>query len=517
MSRLTAEHLDSLTPNDVVVTDTAPGPNSDPTAGTALGRSRAPEAPSLADPDHPLVTIGDSLTHGVTSGAVYRTELSWPALAALALGQKLGPADFAVPSYRGPLGGLPLNIEGLLRKLQAKFGNDLSMFEKLEFPIVLQRLLDGNEDYWERGDGSKPAPTGTRWSNLGIYGWDLRDALESCAGRAVEMTSEPAHDGFFGATPDHDNDIAAASVLAPFGPSATQLSAADSLGAHGGIGTLVVALGSNNALDAVVSKAVKWSGPGFDDLDRKAAFNVWRPTHFAIEFNRLVTSLKKITATRVVLATVPHVTVAPIAKGVNTDPKRRGKKWEDGSRYFPYYCDPWIEEKDFRPDRHRHITHQQARAIDSAIDQYNVTIVDAVRAARKQGRQWFVLDLCGLLDGLAYRRYEKDSKAAADNQWVPYELPKPIEHLDSRFFRSDRSGRLQGGLFGLDGIHPTTSAYGVVAHELLQVLAVAGVTSKPIDFTALLARDTLNSDPPALVNSMLQLIAPFATRFVSRA
>ena len=34
--------------------------------------------------------------------------------------------------------------------------------------------------------------------------------------------------------------------------------------ANGGIDTLVVALGANNALDAVVSKRVSWSGDGFD-------------------------------------------------------------------------------------------------------------------------------------------------------------------------------------------------------------------------------------------------------------
>jgi hypothetical protein len=52
-----------------------------------------------------------------------------------------------------------------------------------------------------------------------------------------------------------------------------------------------------------------------------------------------------------------------------------------------------------------HITSQQARAIDSAIDQYNDAITDQVRAARQAGKDWYLLDVAGLLDRLAARRY----------------------------------------------------------------------------------------------------------------
>jgi hypothetical protein len=117
-------------------------------------------------------------------------------------------------------------------------------------------------------------------------------------------------------------------------------------GLDGGIDTLVVALGANNALDSVVSKRVQWSGPDFADLDAKGAYNVWRPTHFAVEYAALVAAVRTIAARRVVLATVPHVTIAPIAKGVN--PEFPGLKWRDASRFFSYYTDPWIEEKEFR-------------------------------------------------------------------------------------------------------------------------------------------------------------------------
>jgi hypothetical protein len=41
------------------------------------------------------------------------------------------------------------------------------------------------------------------------------------------------------------------------------------------------------------------------------------------------------------------------------------------------------------------------------------------------------------------------------------------------------------------------------------------VASPGIDFTQLLAQDTLNSDPPALFTRIFTLLAPFLTRLAS--
>src|SRR4029078_4528928 len=94
---------------------------------------------------------GDSLTHGMSNGAVSDTRLSWPAIVARCLGVNLSGQV-----YEGPLGGLPFNIEGLLRGLQDEFGGRLDGFELLKLPLTLQKLADANEDYWERGGGSLP-------------------------------------------------------------------------------------------------------------------------------------------------------------------------------------------------------------------------------------------------------------------------------------------------------------------------------------------------------------------------
>ena len=147
------------------------------------------------------------------------------------------------------------------------------------------------------------------------------------------------------------------------------------------------------------------------------------------ELDKLVEEIKKIRARHVILGTVPHVTIAPFARGVDT-------KVREGSRYFPYYTLPWINNKDFDPKKHSHLTEQEARAIDSAIDQYNEYIVDAVRQARKEGKDWYVFEAGGLLDRFASRRYIKDP-SARPSWWTPYQLPPEINALspvpDSRF------------------------------------------------------------------------------------
>ena len=106
--------------------------------------------------------------------------------------------------------------------------------------------------------------------------------------------------------------------------------------------------------------------------------------------------------------------------------------------------------------------------------------------------------------------------------WEPYELPDALKALrpapDSRFFASDSNGRATGGLFSLDGIHPTTIAYGLMAQEFMNVMVEAGVTfHRPdgvtprqppveVDWDTLIARDTLISHPPRSLRSDVSLI-----------
>jgi len=483
-------------PETLVLSHEAPPPVA-PDLGMPFTVASDPEAP------HPLVTVGDSLTQGFQHLAVANTDRSWPAL----LAEAMGVDGFRVPTFDGPPAapGLPLNLEALLRRADTITGGRALPAHVVRLLPALFADLWRIKTYWEFGPGAQaPTSADAYYHNLGTLAWDVRDAMSASAGWCQEWisTHRPRRD------PRHlvignSEEIAGAWTLAgPGGPETTQMSAAQAMGADG-VDTLVVALGANNALSSVINMRLLWSGPGYDDpsAKREAGYTVWRPEHFALEYARLAEEIEKVGARHVILATVPHVTVIPLARGVGDKPI--------GSRYFARYvyafvADDQIDEAD------AFLTGQECRWIDSAIDMYNEVIVAHARRARERGLDWRVFDLRALLDRLAYRRYFEDP-SARPRWWSrvgPYPLPEPLAGLipvpDTRFPLADSAGLTQGGLFGLDGVHPTTIGYGIVARELLEIMRAAGVPAAAgaaIDFTRLLERDTFVSDPPGVLGS----------------
>lgn len=504
-------------PGEVNVTDTPREPVTDSTLGV--------EVKATGDggtPRNRLVVVGDSLSHGFQSGAIFHTDLSYPAILAWELGCY---DEFRFPTYPA-YGGIPFNIEFLIADLEHRFGSKISFWES---PLALYRVrqhLAEAEAWWDKGPGSVVPPRDGINHNLGIYGWDLRDALERTADTAAAAWKVP-DDWRLVPLIENADSIAAMRVLDSARDASskglTPLEAAAALGREGteedasgdGIETLIVFLGANNALGSVLSLTVKWSeDDGYDDLKKKAAFNVWRPSHFAAELKLVAEKIREVRARHVIWATVPHVTIAPLARGV-------GGKVRPGSRFFRYYTRPWISDRDFDPaEDHPYLTAEDARAVDSAIDQYNETIVETVRAGRKEGRDWRLLDVCGLLDRLASRRYIEDPQMTPPPWWTPYPLPDELAALspvpDTRFFASGASGRTAGGLVSLDGVHPTTISYGILASEFMKVMSDAGVafydasgalrTNPSVDFKRLLALDSLISSPPASLSPDVALI-----------
>jgi len=365
-----------------------------------------------------------------------------------------------------------------------------------------------------------------RSHNLAIYGWDLRDALSRNADNAAAEQRTDAGHHLVPLIRNADH-IAAGRVLdsarTSGGLAMTPLEAATALSREGtledpegpGIETLIVLLGANNALGSVISLWVHWSGPGYDHLQAKAAYNVWQPQHFAAEWAKVVAAVRRVRARHVIFGTVPHVTIAPVARGV-------GGKVRAGSRYFAYYTRPWIAEDAFDPDEDPCLTADEARAIDSAIDAYNDTIVASVAEARHDGLDWRVMELAGVLDRLAFRRYLDDPQVDRPGWLTPYKLPPALANLDpmpdSRFFASDEDGRVKGGLISLDGIHATTVAYGLMAQEFVWIMQDAGVEFRRgdgvtprtgdvlVDFDRLLERDTLVGHPPKFLDDAVNMI-----------
>jgi len=87
-------------------------PVTDPTVGIDVVPERRGEPP------HRLVAVGDSLSQGFQSGAVFTTDLSYAAVVASELGWG---GQFRHPSYAGR-GGLPFNLGLLARDLEERYG-----------------------------------------------------------------------------------------------------------------------------------------------------------------------------------------------------------------------------------------------------------------------------------------------------------------------------------------------------------------------------------------------------------
>jgi hypothetical protein len=500
-------------PEDVKVTHEPREPKFDPTVGVP------PPSATLHQGVEPapnrLVVIGDSLSHGFQSGAIYNTDISYPAIIA----HELGWSSFRYPVYGGP-GGLPINIEYLLRELEERYGTDVDWWEASRALFRGRQLMDEIEDYYERGPGSRPTANARGINhNLSVFGWDLRDALSQTAATCSKAIKD-ASDAFLIQVVERSGERAALSVYPTAPQDSDVFEAARRLGAEQqsadgdcGIETLIVFLGANNALQAVTTLRVAWSGTGYDDPDANGSYTVWRPDHFAAEYDEVVQRVMAVGARHVIWCTVPHVTIAPIARGI-------GHKLPERSRDFPFYTRPWIDTGSFDPRRDPHITGDQARQVDSAIDQYNVHITEHVAAGRRDGRDWYLLDVAGLLDRLASRRYIEDPNARPP-WWEPYELPATLKALrpvpDSQFLTADgEGGRAKGGLFSLDGVHPTTVGYGLIAQELINVMQLAGVAFRPgsvasaspvaVDFARLIRRDTLINRPPQNLTSGLAML-----------
>jgi len=453
--------------------------------------------------EHRLVAIGDSLTQGFLNGAVDRSEWSFPAQVAGALG--VGDR-FRSPPFGGS-GGIPLNLEWIIRRLGERFGERVGLLEVPAAILQVHRLLNEIEHYWERGPGSLPLPDATLHHNLAVWGYEIADALDLDANFCDAEIPPPRNNWLsLAARPLYRT---ARRVLNPSGVAEyggmSALDVARRLARNGGVENLVVMLGANHALGAMTRLEIRHSSE--EDLNlppHRRNANLFRPEHFKTLYDRLQIAIDDVGAERVFLGTVPHVTIPPVTRGVGVR----------SNGYYEYYTRPWIWDTDFDPERHSALTGEEARTIDAHIDNYNAII----RAAADAAPNRFVIDVGDLLDQLAFRRRSgqvgfrfPDGLVAAlrRNPDLDYLVDDDgFVRLDTRFMRTrtfEGTTRLvQGGLFSLDGMHPTITGYGIVAAGVLRGLREAGAEAEhdDVDWDRILAADTLLNDPLPLLGDL---------------
>lgn len=473
---------------------------------------------------HRLVAIGDSLTQGFMSGAIFATDRSYPAMIAEVMGLQGG--QFRFPSFNS-FGGLPVNLEYLVRRLQENYGSELSTLEVLGASFRVRSLMDEAEDYWERGGGTIPQSVAGTFHNLASWGMTVDDAVFLTAGYASQRCAEPTSDNLFNQVPENAFYRTALTVLNPAQRTdmmdRTAVRCVKDLADDGGIENLLVALGANNALGTVTRLQVNLTDDSVisDPNGARSRFNLWRAEHFAHAYRELVNRLDQLDVQRVFLATVPHVTIPPLARGVGTQPEDR---LPADPRYFKFYTYYWITDERFDPDEHPHLTGDQARMIDQTIDAYNATIREAVATQTNKGKHWFLVDLAGALDRLAFRRYREINEEPPGGfyqfpaGWTKALHDAGLPDLTTKFLGTAEGRLNQGGLISLDGVHPTTMCYGLMAHEFIQVMHTqahvpfinpqtgAERPDPQIDFAAVLRRDALVRTPPGLLDDVLGIL-----------
>lgn len=456
-----------------------------------------------------LLTIGDSTAQGFRSLSAARTDQCFSTIIAGVLGDQ---------AYRFPLwkdSGLPVDLEVLLRQLVKHYGSDIKGFEWVTLLGRINEVLDDSEDYYERGAGQAHLPDETappRWSNLGFFGAKVADAWQVTPSLCLEGIARAqgrSRDGFLGSpsAPFYRSALRMLNpTLNPEHQDKSQLDWVAQSARNGGIENLIVCLGANNCLGTMIDLEVRDTPDDparpphrLDHFQREAArWNLWSPKDFEADYRELVRRLVDAIGDnsgrrcRVFVATVPLMTIAPVATGVGKTSVIDDQIYYELYTYFPF-------DEEFARSTGKCLTQAQALHIDETIRTFNATIV-----AEAQAHDFHVVDLATVLSKMAWKR---------NGGHPPYQFPRFFEDqpgppVNTLYYHADRQGRRQrGGVFSLDGIHATAIGQGLMAWEFLKVMEAVGVPDADPDrvpWADIFREDSLFASPISLMQELYE-------------
>lgn len=454
--------------------------------------------------------MGDSMAQGFKNGGIYRTDLSFPAILAKAMGTF---SSFDLPSFSAQA-GIPINLEILIRGLEEKYSDGIVLGNSIGAGAEIYKTLRRIKSYWEGHLKSLAVEQFTPYHNQAIWGFSTSDAItmdeKYC--RTYIEDNKPEY-SVFNVLPDHAMYITARMVLNPsFSKKFESNSMIDNielLSEDGGIENLLVCIGHNNIVGAVTNLKIDYSEES-DVLTQYAnrKCTVFRPEHFETEMRALYEKIAKLEIKRVFVPTIPYITIPPAIRGVNEN-KNKPK-----GGYFDYYARFWIWDEDFDPDKHPHLTRDDAIELDIVVDQYNAIIRKLADTF-----DFYVVPIHKHVKATARRRLGKDNvrpfpphfvKALKENPLTSY-LVDDLDHvkISTDYLRlNDQTGKIdKGGIFSLDGLHPTTIGYGLIANIYKMEMERAGVNfQKPIDWNFVIQNETLVTNPPRLMKDLRLLL-----------
>lgn len=491
-----------------------------------------------------LFTIGDSISQGFMSNAAARTDLCYSTLIAKALGlqpnhKAADQANYFYPEWKAH--GVKLNLEAILRQLEQTYGSDINVLEWATALLSIDRVIDQSEEYYERGEGRDDRPYHhpgiPHFHNVAIQGFSVADAWmvtpQVCREEIAKQRQDSKNNFLQGANaPFHR---VALRVLEPDPNHPKNFSQLDWLDFHvqnEGVDNLLLWLGSNNALSTVLSLKIKIT-PNHPNVpvhklsqpDRwEQGWNLWHPDDFAAEYADLLDrvdarmSKNQNPDWKVFIGTIPLVTIIPFAKGVGETERvhltvnGQPVEWT----YYKYYTYfPFNEQ--FAIETGKHLTMQDAMFIDECILEYNQTIqrLVAERNAQHGKDHYFIVDLSQRFTELAYKR---------NNGKPTYRFPDFFRFryppVNTKYYHADERGILkQGGIFSLDGVHPSAIAQGLIAHEFLQVMQAAGVQPvADLNWHRIFDSDDLYREPIRIMQELYRkdILAAHIIKFIDR-
>jgi hypothetical protein len=500
-----------------------------------------------------LFTIGDSISQGFMSMAAARTDLSYSSIVAREMGW-ISDHPF------WDKGGHPLNLELVFRKLSKRIGTEWETWNPVEFMKIMDSvtdLLDDVETFYERGDGRYDADyTPDRigdpdyFHNVAVRGFNVSDAWTVSQDLCKNMIGKDK-----GSAVDNKNSGPSASFFRTAArvlsrkpvtnPKYNTYTAIDWLEHHtkenGGVENVFLWLGANNALATVLEMKISQTPGNLEPLpkltqnateaERKNLYtlyenqynkyNLWHVDDFRKDYIQLLDHVNNALeaapagqATKIFIGTVPYVTIAPIARGM-------GKEFIiDGKRYFEYYTYfPFDNENLLEHPSLPTLRLSEVLFIEETIRTYNETIKELVNLYNDKfdkkhagNKRFFIVDIATAFEQLAFRR----------NQGVPkYPLPdfinKRYPRPDTRYYERYPIRGAKGGLFSLDGVHPTAIGQGILAYEFMKSMHGAVVpniktkevntnggiiTEIQLDWEKIYADDLLYSYPIPLVSEL---------------
>lgn len=457
------------------------------------------------DAQHKLVVFGDSLSQGFNNGGIYRTDINFPAFLIKCME---GNPAFEQPRFTAQA-GLPLNLEVLVRGLSEKFGDNITWNEYVPAALHMISTLRHIKKYWDGRGADLSVQRNKPYHNQSVWGFSISDSWvvnEKNSREYIQNNKESFT--VFDLLPQHAKFTTARLVLNPaFHESLqlnTQLDNVHLLHENGGIENLIACMGHNNIMGAVTDLKIVWTeGDELESFPANQTHTIYRPEHFERVYRKMAEKIAAMRIKRVFVPTIPYVTIPPVCRGVNS--AFSSQKFG----YFDYYTRFWIWDEEFDPARHPHLTKDEAIQLDLTVDEYN-TIIRNI--AREYG--WHIVPMAKNVAGMAYRRYGGQiargfppelSAALKRNPATAYLVDENGKaNLTTDYLRLNDEGKIyKGGIFSLDGIHPTTIGYGLMAHIYMQAMKRAGVAfEKELDWDVIIAEDSLISNPPLLLKKL---------------